>query len=66
MLFLVFSEKLGLMMLKKCVYIYIYNCVCVCVCAFGANNMVTLINSLCDDISFSTLIHENVNTKPIN
>jgi hypothetical protein len=27
--------------------------------------MVTLINSLCNDISFSTLIHESVNTKPI-
>jgi hypothetical protein len=48
----VFSEQLGLITFKK-----IYT--------IGANNMVTLINSLCNDISFSTLIHESVNTKPI-
>ena len=57
----VFSEQFGLIKHKK----YIYICVCVCVCAIGANNMVTLINALCDDISFSTVIHENVNTKPV-
>ena len=55
MLFPVFSEQFRLITLKKNIYI----------CAIGANNMVTLINSLCNDISFSTLIREIVNTKPI-